>query len=276
MLGKEDIRKIEGFVKLQPRTIQEVALMLGRNWRTADTYVERIAREEGTIATRVFREGTRGALKIVYYQDTASIHSTQFQERLLQKIQSAQHKTDFSPFDIYQYVEKDKRRAFYEEQTEYRLTKKQDLVRALQTAQNQVLIFSGNLSWAGVTQGKTRIIDIFDELVTRNVSIKILANVQFDAISNIQKMLALNHKHKKNNIEIRHAQQPLRSFIIDKTFMRFKEEKKQKKNSQLYIFYEIKDKEWITWMQKVFWHLFHTSIDAERRIKDLETIEKIK
>ncbi|MCF7798288.1 hypothetical protein K9M74_00120 [Candidatus Woesearchaeota archaeon] len=276
MLGKEDIRKIEDFVKIAPRTIQEVAVMLGRNWRTADSYVERIAREEGTVATKVFREGTRGALKIVYYRDNTSIHSSQFQERLLQKIQSAHHKTDFSPFDIYQYIEEGKRRAFYEEQTEYKLTEKQDLEYALRSTQEQVLIFSGNLSWALVTQGNTKIIDVFDELVARNVSIKVVANVQLDAIDNIKAVLALNHKYKKNLIEVRHAEQPLRSFVIDKTFMRFKEEKAQKRNSRLYIFYEIRDEEWIAWMQKVFWHFFHMSIDAESRIKDLETIEEIK
>lgn len=276
MLEKKTIRKIEDFVKLAPRTIQEIASMLGRNWRTADSYVEKIAREEGTLATKVFRKGTRGALKIAYYQNIISIHSTQFQERLLQKIQSAHHKTDFSPFDIYQYIDKNKRRAFYEEQTEYKLTEKQDLVQALQSANEQVLIFSGNLSWALVTQGKTKIIDIFDELVARNVSIKIIANIQFDAITNIKTVLALNHKHKKNVVEIRHAEQPLRSFIVDKTFMRFKEEKEQKKKNRLYIFYEVKDEEWIAWMQKVFWHFFHTSIDAQRRIEDLESIEEIK
>ncbi len=276
MLGKEEVTKIEDFVKTAPRTVQEVAHMLGRNWRTADSYVEKIAREEGTLATKVFREGTRGALKIVYYRDSFTIHSSQFQERLLQKIQSAHHKIDFSPFDIYQYVDAHKRRAFYEEQTEYKLTKKQDLVKALQSAQEQVLIFSGDLSWALVTQGNTKIIDVFDELVTKNISIKIIANVQLDAMENIKNILSLNHKHKKNVIEIRHAEQPLRSFIIDSTFARCKEEKARKRTGRLYVFYEIRDEDWIAWMQKVFWHFFHTSIDAERRIKDLETIEEIK
>jgi hypothetical protein len=275
MLTKEEQRNIEDFVKIYPRTIQEIAQHIQKNWRTADSYVEKIAKQEGTLGTRVFREGTRGALKIVYYQDSATIHSSQFQERLLQKIQSAHHKADFSPFDIYQYIDKEKRRAFYEEQTEYKLTKKQNLVSALQSAQEQVLIFSGNLSWAQVTQGNTKIITIFDELVKKNISIKIVANIDFDAIENIKEVLALNHKHKKQLIEIRHANQPLRSFIVDTTFARCKEEKAQKKTSKLYIFYEITDTEWIRWLQKVFWHFFHASIDAERRIQDLESIEKI-
>ena len=47
-----------------------------------------------------------------------------------------------------------------------------------------------------------------------------------------------------------------------------KDELKQK----LYILYYIYDEEWISWLQKVFWHLFRSSIDAKKRIEELKFI----
>jgi hypothetical protein len=106
-----------------------------------------------------------------------------------------------------------------------------------------------------------------------------------ESIKNIQKLLELNYRLHKNNIEIRHCEQPFRAFIVDNKFVRFKEsrnidnlkeDKKNNQNIKSYIFYEINDEEWIEWIQKVFWNLFRTSISAENRIKDIESIEKIK
>ena len=69
MLTKEIVRKVNEFVYTKPRSINEIAELLGVNWRTANRYVEKISREEGTISTRVFREGTPGALKIVFWNN---------------------------------------------------------------------------------------------------------------------------------------------------------------------------------------------------------------
>ena len=66
MLTEEIKNKILEFVALKPRSIDEIAKHIGKNWRTANSHVEKIARETGLIATRVFRKGTKGALKIVY------------------------------------------------------------------------------------------------------------------------------------------------------------------------------------------------------------------
>lgn len=65
MLDARARKRISDFVYQKPRTVQEIAQFLRVNWRTADRYVEKIAWEEGTLATRTFREGTRGALKVV-------------------------------------------------------------------------------------------------------------------------------------------------------------------------------------------------------------------
>ena len=67
MLSSEVIKKIEDFVYEKPRSIQEIAEYIKKNWRTADRYIQEIEKNFGTISTKVFREGTRGALKIVYW-----------------------------------------------------------------------------------------------------------------------------------------------------------------------------------------------------------------
>ena len=95
MLDDKTIRKIMEFVQTKPRTVQEIALLLQVNWRTADRYTEKISRETGNLASRTFREGTRGALKIVYYNARENITSTEFQERLFQKILLGRKKKTF-------------------------------------------------------------------------------------------------------------------------------------------------------------------------------------
>jgi len=284
MLDSKTTKKISDFVYVKPRSIQEIAQHIQKNWRTADSYVKRIIKEQGILAIRTFREGTRGALKIVFWNNIEKIHSSDFQERLFKKIESSRDKMDFSPFDIYQYVSDDKRYAFLEEQSEYTITQKQNLVNVLRSAKNQVLLFSGNLSWVNASQGKTKISDIFEEIAEKNILIKVLCRVDLESMKNIQKMLQINYKIKKEMIEIRHAEQPFRAFVIDDKLVRFKEIKqyeeqkteKSKKEKRTHIFYEIMDEEWIEWIQKVFWNLFRTSIAAEKRLRDIETIEKIK
>ena len=101
MLNAQFTRKIIDLVSQKPRTVQEIAHTIQKNWRTADSYVDRISRETGTIATRVFRGGTRGALKIVYYNAPHAVRGSSVQEHLFQKIRSTKDKTLFTPMDIY-------------------------------------------------------------------------------------------------------------------------------------------------------------------------------
>lgn len=276
MLDSKTIKKISEFVYIKPRTIQEIAMHIGKNWRTADSYVEKISKEQGIIALRTFRGGTRGALKIAFWNNVEKIHSSEFQERLFKRIELARNKEDFSPFDIYQYVPENKRSAFLEEQKEDTITNKQDLVNALRSTENQVLIFSGNLSWVNAIQGRVKLIDVFEELAENNISIKIICKVDLESMKNIQKMLDINYKLKKETIEIRHAEQPFRAFIVDNKWVRFKERKSGNKDKLAHIFYDIIDEEWVEWIQKVFWNIFRTSIKADKRIKDIETIERIR
>ena len=116
VLTAEIQKSITDFVYKKPRTVQEIAHLISKNWRTANSYVDKINQEQGTLSSRTFREGTRGALKIVFWNNLEKISSTEFQDRLFKKIEAGKSKSDFSPFDIYQYVEAKKRRAFLEEQ----------------------------------------------------------------------------------------------------------------------------------------------------------------
>ena len=59
-------KNICDFVQHKPRSIQEIAQYIKKNWRTAERYVNRIEEETGLISSRVFRGGTRGTLKVVY------------------------------------------------------------------------------------------------------------------------------------------------------------------------------------------------------------------
>ena len=272
MLSPETILTINNFVAQKPRTIQEIAQLINKNWRTTESYVQRIEQEQGTIATRTFRGGTKGALKIVYWNQISKNQST-FQEALFQKIIGAKQKRDFSPFDIYQYIDEEKRACFLEKQ-EDNLNVKQDLISTLCSAQQQVLIFSGDLSWAVAKQKNVHLFTAFEHLATKHIPIKILAHVDLNAQENVLKILSLNHKYGKELIEVRHCSQPLRAFIVDDTLMRFKEKYFFKSSSEEnYLFYSITDEHWIQWLQKIFWHFFSISVSAEKRLQDLRTIK---
>jgi hypothetical protein len=277
MLESKTVKRINDFVYLKPRTIQEIAALIRRNWRTADRYVESIAKETGSLAVRTFREGSRGALKVVYWNNIEKIHSSEFQEKLLAKIESSR-KQEFSPFDIYQYVDAQKRDAVLVN------TKKtvQDVLRKhLEGASAQVLSFSGNLSWVNIVEEGKPLIEVIEELAQHRVSIKVLARVTIDSMKNIHKLLQINEKIGRPVIEVRHREQPLRGFVIDNTVGRFREMRDPKDfekgelDERILLFYEIYDREWVEWFQKVFWYFFRTAIPAEKRIKDLMTIQNI-
>lgn len=278
MLDNKTIKKINDFVYIKPRTIEEIARLIKKSWKTADRYVEKIMRENGTISVRTFRKGTRGALKIVYWRNIEKIHSTEFQERLLKKIETAK-KMDFSPFDIYQYVNAEKRNAVIVNAEKERIHDK--IKDHLKRAQNQVLSFSGNLSWINVRERGEKIIDIIEDLARNNVSIRVLTRVTIDSMRNVKKLLQINEIVGKNMIEIRHREQPLRGFVIDDKVARFREMlnpldyQKGELDERILLFYEIYDEDWIEWCQKVFWYLFRTAMPAEKRMENINSIRNI-
>lgn len=284
VLEQATLKKICDFVKIKPRAMQEIAELIKKNWRTAERYTEKIEQETGCISTRVFREGTRGALKVVYWNFTEDIHSTSFQQEITESIMQGKRKGDFSPFDIYQYVDEKKKRAQIEDISNMSLYKslpeKTDFEGVLRQATKQILIFSGNLSWINSTQGKTKILDVLKELVKRNVSIKIIARVSMVGVENAKKLLAINKEPGRDMIEIRHRYQPLRAMIIDNKLVELREKKypeyyaSGELNKKIEVFYDIYDKDWIEWLQKVFWRMFSTAMPAEKRIKEIDMVQK--
>jgi len=283
LFDKSIQKKILDFVYIKPRTIQEISQLLSNNWRTADTYIERISKETGLIGSRTFRGGTRGALKIVFWNNVEKISSNQFQERLMKQIESTRHKEDFSPLDIYQYVDQNKKNAFSEIVDDESKSKTQDIEEFFAKAEKQILYFSGNMSFLQLKEKNKSILDIIEAAAKRGVSIKVIARIDITSLDNFKKLMEINHKIGKEAIEIRHAVHPLRGFIIDDKEIRLKEEKipstslskKAELSSKTRIFYEIYDEEWVAWLQKVFWNLFSTSLDANIRVKDLELIKKL-
>lgn len=279
-ISLDTVKKINEFVHQQPRTVQEIALLIKKNWRTADSYVQQIASQMGTLLIKTLRPGTRGAVKIVYWNNTDSISSTHAQEMLMKRLEVGRQKQDFSPFDIYQYVDRKKRTSFFEDQLEENINVKQDIIGSLRKAKKQVLIFSGNLSWANLVQGNENMTDVFAELAEKGVYIKILAKVDITSLDNVSKAISLNSQNSRDMIEVRHCEQPLRAFIIDSQFAKLKEIKDPKdydsrKAKKTYVFYEIRDAAWVEWLQKVFWRFFSSSIPAQKRIEDLMTVKRL-
>lgn len=277
MLDPKIIKKIETFVYLKPRSVQEIALHLGKSWRTADRYLEEIEKEYGTISTRTFRKGTRGALKIVYWASIEKAHSSVFQEKLAKEIKTFKHRHDFSAFDIYQHVP-DKNKSASVEQTEKETkTDLKELKEYLNTAKKQMLCFSGNLSWNNLKNKDTDIFKTIEELIKKKIQIKVLCRVDIASMENVERLLSLNFKYGKELIEIRHNEHPLRAIIVDNQTMRLKEVKEPKGKDRelkqpLFLFYTIKDKEWSEWGSRIFWDMFSDSIDARKRIEELKKL----
>ena len=273
------VREIEEFVYEKPRSVQEIAEKLKKNWRTADRYVDEIIEERGSLGKRIFREGTRGALKIIYWASVEKASATIFQEELEQRISLGRTKFDFSCFDIYQHVEKKKKDVWVgqgkDEADARRLVEFRDL---LVKAKKQILFFSGNLSFINFEDGDINIFDVVDDLVRKGVSIKVLCRVGIDGEANIRKLLSLNSKYGKELIEVRHREQPLRVSVIDGKLLSLKEvvlpmDRKKELKKKTFIFYTIRDEKWGEWLSKIFWKMFMGSVGSGKRLEELERLK---
>lgn len=274
MLSNEIIKKIEDFVYSKPRSVQEIAIHINKNWRTADRYIQEIEKDFGTISTRVFREGTRGALKIVFWSAMEKVSSSVFQEKLEEQILSSKRKEDFSAFDIFQYVDKSKKQIETRNSEEENIEEYKSL---LSKAEKQLLFFSGNLSFINLHNKKEDLFELIEQLVKKGVHIKVLTRVDITGFENIERLLSLNFKYGKESISIKHSENPMRAVIIDNNILRMKEVreptgKHHELNRKIFIFYTLKDKHWIEWATKLFWRIFNSSIDANKRLEELRKI----
>ena len=276
-LTNELIQKIVLFVKQEPRTIQDIARHIEKSWMTAESYVQKIKAQTGLLDLKVFRQGTQGALKIAYwnYQDAAA--PDEIKQRLYQQILAGRKKTDFDPFEIYQHITKEKKSAskeYLEESTELGA---ESLFTLLREAKKEVCCFSGNNSWINLKDKKSTTLEVLEILLQKKISLRILCRIDFGSLQNLILFSKLMLKYPRQ-IEIRHAVQPLRGFIIDDTRVRLKDEKetqsykKEELPRNIRILYEWTDPAWIAWTQQVFWNLYRVSIPAEKRVQELEKI----
>ncbi len=279
MLDAATVKKIIDFVFVRPRTIQEIAEHIDKNWRTADRYVQEIQEEQGTLSTRVFREGTRGALKVVYGVNAEKISNTVAQQILEDHIFKSLWRDDFSPFDIFQYVPENNKQVWSRQgKGEDYLGTLDNLRDLLLQTEKQLLLFSGNLSFVFYKDKKIDIFSVFEELVKRGVSIKVVCRVDLTGLDNIKRLLSLNFKYGKELIEIHHKQQPLRCTVVDKKFFNIKEvftptSRNYELQKKTYVFYTINEKEWLDWITKIFWKMFSHSIDAGDRIEQWNKVK---
>lgn len=279
MLDNKTIQKIENFVSVEPRSVNEISIYLQKNWRTVDRYLKEIEEEYKTISTKTFRGGTRGALKVAYLSNPERASSTKIQEELENEILRQKRKEEFSAFDIFQHVPEKNKKAIVEDEISENGTNLKELVEILHSTKKELKLFSGNLSWINLKKGKINLYEILEELVKKGIKVKVLCRVDLEGLENIKKVLSLNYKYGKELIEIRHREHPIRAFVIDNDSMRLKEIREptgkiKELDKKIFIFYTIKDKEWSEWLSKIFIKLFNTSIGAEKRIKELEKLIK--
>lgn len=278
MVLKSDIvKKINDLVSKRPMTIQEIAVAIKKSWHTADSYVEKIAKESGTINVITFRQGTKGALKVAYLTTNEHVHQSTLQENFLKRIEINSNKKDFDFFDIYAVVDPKYKKSVIAADSS---PSNKDFFNFLRKAENDIYCFSGNLSWINLVDGNKKIKDLVEEiLLKRKINIKVLCRVDIASLSNIAIADTINKKLGREAIEIRHCRLPLRGFIIDGKLARFKDVKSTKDfkdkelDKDLSIYYEIYDSEWTNWLQNVFWHLYRNSMPAENKIQELERIK---
>jgi hypothetical protein len=277
MLNQTIIEKISKFVNEEPRSINEIANHLNKNWRTIDRYIEKIIQDFGNLKTKTFRGGTRGALKIVYSAPIEQISSTTIQKQLEEDILSTKNKNDFSAFDIYQNVDINKKQITIEKEIQENQTNLRELDELIQNTQKQLLLFSGNLSWINLKNKEINFYNSLESLIKRNVKIKVICEVDLSGKENIEKLLALNYKYGKELIEVHHKKQPLRAIIFDGKISRLKEIKEptgkiKELNKKVFLFYTIKDKNWTEWIIKIFYKMFNESINSQKRLDELNKI----
>ncbi len=276
MLDQEISKKILSYIFVKPRSVDEVAKHINKNWRTADRYIDKISKETGQISYTIFRSGTRGALKVVFWNNIEKVSVSSAQEKLFKEIERGRTKYDFAPFDIYQHISTDKAEAFIEFESKNKETQNERLLDTLRKSTQQILCFSGNMSWTNISYNNEKIIDILEILGQKGINIKVMTRVNLPAMDNIKKLLAINQRNGKDIIEIRHCEHPLRGFIVDDHTATLKEIKEPLAEDgfpdRAFVHYYIHDKEYVNWLTKVFWNLFSTSLPAKIRIDALNRI----
>lgn len=253
------------FVQQEPCTVQDVATQLGVSWVTAERYVKQVEQETGEVRMKVFREGTRGALKLVYHATSESVAKDEIEKELYKRIRAGRFKHHFDFMDVYQHVPENKKSA--------RLHKHNELhgvTSLIRTAQEHVLIFSGNLSLVHTSDDQGRVLDALTQALERGVHIKILCRVNPATVSNLSGLRELFTKYS-SQLQVRHAYTPLRGILVDNARARFKDihdpeiYRSGELEKTLTVFYEVQDIQWVSWLARVFFNVWRSSGDGLAR-----------
>ena len=233
--------------------------------------------QKGLIGIKVFRKGSQAALKLVYPITRNSLVTDDLKADLASQILGTRYEKDFDFMEIFQFIPDGEKKAEYEKFSKKYLLEDKTLLELMRSAEDHIFIFSGNLSIFGVYDDKGNMADVIGNLVGKGVNIKIIARVDIASVSNIKKISHLMLKHPER-LEIRHRYQPLRGIIIDGRICRFKNDeniKDYKRGELKYntrIFYEVHDREWLAWLEKLFWAMYNTGISYADRIKEINGI----
>jgi hypothetical protein len=261
VLEQDDRDDIIRFVREEPRAVQEVADHVDVAWVTAERYVKKIAEDTGVLSLKVFREGTRGALKLVHYNAVdAPVGSHQW-EAVFESITAARWKEDFDPMDIRSVAETGR---VVEETRRGQTERLKDLIRS---TSSQILVFSGNFSFATVKDTHGEINQVLTNRLDDGVVLKGLARANLASVENFSDDL-FHH----DNIEVRHSYQPLRGVIVDEqtVFLRSLERAERYKEDELqdtvHLSYVFTDEEVVDWLKKVFWNMYRASPNIDDRL----------
>ena len=267
MLDKDTTDKLYDFVLNEPKTIQEISQFLGKSWLTASRYVEKLV-PQGVIGMRTFRGGTQGALKIVYTKSRLQNLSAT-QSYIRERISGGTKKADFSPSEIFQFAQK--KEAFTIPTHDY-TQNFANMKKHFLSAQSEMLVFSGNLSFLYASDGEQKILDVFAQLAKRGVTIKILCRVEMHGLDILNQLLAINTQLGVDRIFVRHAYHPLRADIIDNRMISCAETLRgtgfgeDEQSKDISIIYKIYDEQWISFISRLFWEYYSGAISAQERI----------
>ncbi len=275
-LSEDEIKTILERVKETPQTVNDIAHLIDRSWVTTEKYLHELRDTTGLINLKTFREGTQGALKIVYFTPTPFSIGDEVKQSLSQQILAGKQKDDFDFMDVFQFIPENQKHSFTRTIPEEQHMSSVEMVKKL--AQKKLFYFSGNMSFVSTSYpGKESVIDMMEKQLSLGVQIKILCRVSLSSLSNIESISNLLIKYPQQ-FEIRHRYHPLRGMIIDDSFARFKSWEEKDKfrpgelNESTRIYYEITSPEWIAWMESVFWQMWRSSIPYDQRIKEIQRI----
>lgn len=273
MMKRKDIETIVEFIKKEPRTIDEISKLINKSWVTTNKYILQIISEnpEMPIKIKILRKGSYSSLKIIYFNNLEKTSIEELKERLYGDIKKARYKTEFDFMDIFQYIKDDKKRLFADPDNK-NIRDNEKIVLNLKSAQNEIYIFSGNLSFIN----KKGVLEEIEDCLKRKAIIRIIARINFATADNLNKLRKLVNKYPKF-LYIKHHYQPLRGVIIDSNFARFTEKllfsiNDDVSEDRIYN-YEIYDSDWIDWFKDIFWNIFRVSANYLDRLNEIKKIE---